>query len=101
MEVPMPVSRSLLIAIVGFVVGTPLAGEQVRYVTERDTLPLRPSAVKPFDKTALDTTCAPCKDFFQFANGGWIARTEIPAAYASWGSFSELDDRNKTVLRAV
>ncbi|MBI4500231.1 MAG: M13 family metallopeptidase [Gemmatimonadetes bacterium] len=58
-------------------------------------------AVKPFDKTALDTTCAPCKDFFQFSNGGWLKRTEIPAAYSSWGSFSELDDRNKKVLHAI
>ena len=51
--------------------------------------------VKAFDPSARDTTCSPCKDFFQYANGGWVARTEIPAAYASWGTFTELDDRNK------
>src|SRR5262245_36684812 len=58
-------------------------------------------AVKAFDPTSLDTTCAPCKDFFQFSNGSWLKRTEIPAAYATWGSFTELDDRNKKVLHEI
>lgn len=65
------------------------------------TLAVVQQPVKPFDRTSLDTTCAPCKDFFQFANGAWLARAEIPAAYASWGSFNELDDRNKRVLREI
>ena len=63
--------------------------------------PVQAPGVKPFDKTSLDTTCAPCKDFFQFSNGSWLKNTSIPAAYASWGAFSELDDRNKKVLHDV
>ena len=34
----------------------------------------------PLDRANLDTTCAPCFDFFTFANGGWLKRTPIPAA---------------------
>ena len=49
----------------------------------------------------IDTTCAPCKDFNQFANGGWIAHTTRPADQPRWGSFSELQDRNQTILKAV
>jgi putative endopeptidase len=53
------------------------------------------------DPANLDTTCAACANFFQFANGGWLKRTTVPAAYASWGSFNELGDRNEAVLRRI
>ena len=56
---------------------------------------------KPLDPANLDTECPACDDFYHFANGGWAKRTPIPAAYASWGSFNELYDRNQTALRAV
>ena len=58
-------------------------------------------AVPAFDRSNLDTTCAPCRDFFQFANGGWLARTEIPGEFPSWGSFSELYVHNLDVLHGV
>ncbi len=58
-------------------------------------------AVSAFDRTSLDTTCAPCRDFFQFANGNWVRRTEIPAAFPSWGSFNELTVRNLDVLHGI
>jgi putative endopeptidase len=49
----------------------------------------------------MDTTVAPCTDFFHYANGGWLTRTEIPAAFAGWGSFAELAERNREQLRAI
>src|SRR6266571_5096980 len=55
-------------------------------------------ASRTFDRSSLDTTCAPCRDFFQFANGGWLARTEIPGEFPSWGSFNELYEHNLDVL---
>ncbi len=33
----------------------------------------------------LDTTVSPGADFFQYANGGWIKSTTIPAAESGWG----------------
>ena len=54
-----------------------------------------------FDRANLDTTCAPCADFFRFANGGWLKRGVIPAAYPSFGSFQELSDRNEDILHKI
>ena len=56
---------------------------------------------KPLDPANMDTTCAACRDFFRHANGGWIARTEIPGDRPLWGSFSELQDQNFAALREV
>ena len=33
-----------------------------------------PLQTVPFDRANLDTTCAPCEDFYQFANGAWLKR---------------------------
>lgn len=32
-----------------------------------------------------DTTVAPGDDFFDYANGGWVKRTDIPPAESQWG----------------
>jgi len=56
---------------------------------------------KPIDPANIDTTCAPCKDFFQYANGGWIARNAIPADQPRWGSFNELQEHNYAALKDV
>ena len=54
-----------------------------------------------FDITRLDKSCSPCDDFYQYANGGWIAGTQIPAAFPSWGSFHVLREKNWERLRDI
>src|SRR4051812_38208391 len=56
---------------------------------------------KPIDPVNLDTTCSPCKDFFQYANGGWLKRSEIPGDQPRWGSFNELQEQNYAALEGV
>jgi putative endopeptidase len=56
---------------------------------------------KPIDPANIDTTCAPCRDFFQFANGGWLRRSEIPGDLPRWGSFNELQEQNYAALEQV
>ena len=56
---------------------------------------------KPIDPANIDTTCAPCRDFFQFANGGWLQRSEIPGDLPRWGSFNELQEQNYAALEEV
>ena len=47
-----------------------------------------------FDKQHMDKTVNPSDDFFLYANGNWMKRTEVPAAEAGWGSFYTLAEEN-------
>jgi putative endopeptidase len=53
------------------------------------------------DQTAEDSSVRPQKDFYTYANGGWINRTTIPAAWGSWGGFQILMDQNLANLRSI
>jgi putative endopeptidase len=57
--------------------------------------------VHGIDRADLDTTCAACTDFYQFATGGWRTRNAIPAAYPRWGTFDVLQERNRATVRDV
>src|SRR5258706_14471272 len=56
---------------------------------------------RAIDPANYDTTCAPCRDFYQYANGGWLARTELPPAYPRYGSAGEQTDRNQEVVHQL
>jgi putative endopeptidase len=57
--------------------------------------------LKALDTTDLDTTANACTDFNQYANGGWIKKNPIPAAYGAWGVGQQLNERNRDQLRTI
>ena len=53
------------------------------------------------DISAIDPSVRPQNDFWQFANGKWLAATSIPADRAAWDTFSALRETNQQQLREV
>ncbi len=56
---------------------------------------------KSIDVKNLDTTVPAHEDFFHHANGGWIKLNPIPETESRWGSFNELRDKNRAILRKI
>lgn len=53
------------------------------------------------DRRNLDESARACVDFYQYANGGWLARNTIPADRSSWSTGSELVERNDELLHRI
>jgi putative endopeptidase len=53
------------------------------------------------DPTDMDLTVAPGADFFQYANGGWMAKNPLKPEYARFGSFDVLREKNVEDLNAL
>ncbi|MBS0471463.1 MAG: M13 family metallopeptidase [Proteobacteria bacterium] len=89
--------RSLLLLAGVFSVGCALAGDM--------------PAAKPelgawgIDLTAMDTSVKPGDDFYEYVNGTWIKKTEIPADRTRVGAFQNLrilsEERMKTIVNEL
>jgi len=52
-----------------------------------------------YDVNNMDTKASACTDFYQYANGGWLAANPIPPAYPAWGLANILNEKNRDVLQ--
>ncbi|MGE5148903.1 MAG: M13 family metallopeptidase, partial [Rhodospirillaceae bacterium] len=53
------------------------------------------------DLSSIDPGVRPQDDLWRFANGKWLARTQIPADRAGWDTFAALRDATQAQLRDV
>jgi len=49
----------------------------------------------------LNAAVDPGKDFFEYANGGWLARNPIPASESAWGIGNAVDEQLNVSLRRI
>ena len=101
---PLSPSRAsaLALALLGMIALRPASAQQV--VAATASVPVGSATMRPahdIDLTALDTAVTPCQDFYDYANGKWLASTPIPGEYSRWGSFEELHERNIAVLHQI
>jgi putative endopeptidase len=59
------------------------------------------SAHTGIDLSAMDSAVKPGDDFFHYADGAWIARTEIPADRATLSVFSTMADRTGKQVASI
>ena len=52
-----------------------------------------------FDPSLVDSSIDPCTDWYAHVCSRWMAANPIPAAEAEWGTVSNLEIWNETVLR--
>lgn len=59
------------------------------------------SPVSGIDRAGMDSQIQAGDDFFTYANGKWLAETEIPADRSTWGSFPILQEQTLLQLREI
>jgi len=59
------------------------------------------AATSGIDLDNIDTGVRPQDDFFLYANGAWLDRTEIPPDEVRYGSWTEVRERNEARLKVV
>jgi putative endopeptidase len=60
-----------------------------------------PQVPRGFDPANMDTSASPCADFFQYAVGGWVRRTTIPAEYGKYGVDQEVNERTFAIVKDI
>jgi endothelin-converting enzyme/putative endopeptidase len=61
-----------------------------------------PPAAPGIDPAIVKAAVGPCQDFYEFACGGWIEKTPIPADQSRWvRSFNVMREENKQKLHAL
>ena len=78
---------------------TPAGGTHAKTAVNKGAA--RENEVHGIDLKDLDTSVKPCQDFYRFADGGWMARNPIPAAYPRWGTFTQLYKENQDRLHKI
>ncbi len=53
------------------------------------------------DAIYFDTKAAPCDDFYRYATGHWQDASAIPKDKARWGSFDQIGERNREVMKTI
>ncbi len=57
--------------------------------------------LRNLDLDAIDKSCKPCEDFYQYSIGKWHAANPIPASRTRWGKRWAGADGNEEVLKTI
>ena len=60
-----------------------------------------PKSRYEFDVANLNPAVSACNDFYEYANGGWLAKNPVPPQYSAWGIVTGLQQENRELLREI
>ena len=60
-----------------------------------------PPLTSGIDRDGMNLQVRPQDDFYEYANGGWLARTQIPADEVGWGSYMTLRKESLEQSKAI
>ena len=69
----------------------------VSEINAQDSKPL----VSGIEMENISTAFGPGKDFYEYVNEGWLAKTKIPEDQSNYGSFTALDDATKEAIKSL
>jgi len=110
MELDMPLQRSLLVLAVGAALSLSGCDKNAPPPSEPQAAAPAPAPAAPakpqlgsfgFDASGMDRSVAAGDNFFDFANGEWVKRTEIPADRSTYGSFNVIAEKTLADTRAI
>ena len=90
----------LIVRSLGLAAVVALAATALAHRLPAAALP-SPVAGSGIDAKDMDPTCKPCDDFAQFANGGFLKRHPIPAAFPMWGVNNIVTEDNREQLHRI
>ncbi|WP_126174849.1 M13 family metallopeptidase [Tsuneonella rigui] len=93
--------KTRLVAALLLGVATATMGPVACNMTGTDTAASTPGTELGIRKDWMDTSVKPGDDWYQYANGGWMAKTEIPADRSSVGGFWIADQQTEKNLEAL
>jgi len=104
-----PVKTAVALALCGACASTAFAAAQATQQAAQQATPAaKPQASAPAASPAssatapANATLRPGDDFFAWANGGWLSKTEIPADRSSWGAMAGLaEDTNQRIVKLI
>lgn len=65
------------------------------------SIPTNPEELNSLEFEYLDRSADPKQDFYQFANGTWLANNPIPEEESRWSSFNVLNKSNNELIRVL
>jgi len=99
-------TTAFFISLVAFAATRGRQTQAVSTTVDRSTIDVfadnpQQSVISGFDFSSIDRSVSACQDFNRFANGGWMDRNPVPAAYSRWGRFETLEEQNINVLHQI
>jgi len=96
-------SRLVTAAVILAVIVGAARGETRTKASRRQPAGKAAVGAKPIvgvDRSYMDLTVSPCKDFYAYANGAFD-KVPIPGEYPSYGVNQEVDERNFAILKGI